>query len=303
MRVLVAALYTKGDVKEGGSSFFMKCIVDTMKEMGHSVTVAGLLSDKGSFEAAITQEYDLVICSHREVLSKLGSISAIKVCISQGLVESETFVKGADLYYSISEEAKINNRDNFGIDSDILPQPITFPKASPPSINSELKNILIIRRYPLVNPEPFQVLFDKYCVRISDQGKPIEGQIEWADLCVTLGRGALEAMARGRTVLVADKRHYMGPLGDGYLNKDSLAEILKNNISGRRYRYEITDEWLLEEVAKYDPSDSFFLRNHIRVSNEAHLVVSKIIRDAYPYLLDKNVDLSSFLDYRRDKDV
>lgn len=299
MKILVVALYVSGDVREGGSSFFMKCIIDNLKEMGHSVTAASKPGNVGNahFYEAIKQRYDLIVCSHREILSELGNNDAPKICISQGLVGPETFIRGADFYYSISEEARLNNRDKFGIDSQVIPQPLNIPRRVKP-VNSSLKNILVVRRYPVDGCDPFEVLKGKYNVRISDKSKPIAPQMEWADMCVTLGRGALEAMALGRTVLVADKRHYMGKaLGDGYVNSQNIFEIEKNNFSGRRNRCDITPDWLLSEVAKYNSEDANFLRDYVKSKCDAQQILCKLIKDAYPALKYRNVELSSFHDY------
>lgn len=288
MKILVSALYVAGDVNEGGSSFFMKCIIDTLKEMGHEVKAVAnppeMIGRNPEFSAVIEEHFDLIICSHREVLGPLKDNPAVKVCISQGLVGPETFVPGADLYYSVSEEARINNLNKFQIDSSVLPQPLTIPKEVKP-INKDPQNILIIRRYPVIDNDPFMCLKEKYNVRVSDKSIPIQDQIIWSDLCVTLGRGALEAMALGRNVLVADKRPYMGlAFGDGYLTKESIPEIAKNNFSGRRYKHQPTREWLFSEVSKYNSEDGAYNRSYVEQNNNAHRVLSRILKDAYPLL-------------------
>lgn len=284
MKILVSALYVAGDVMEGGSSFYMKCVIDTLESMGHDVKAVAntpeLIGRNPAFNQAITEPYDLIICSHREVLGPLSKNQAVKVCISQGLVGPETFVPGADLYYSVSEEARLHNLNNFGIDSAVLPQPISLPTHYKP-IRNKLENILIIRRYPVVENDPFSCLSSRYNVMVSDKSKPIKDQIERADLCITLGRGALESMALGRNVLVADKRPYMGQaFGDGYLDANSIPEIAKNNFSGRRYKYDPTPEWLFSELEKYRAEDGEYNRSYVESNNSAHLVISRILQDS-----------------------
>lgn len=63
--------------------------------------------------------------------------------------------------------------------------------------SEKLEKILVIRSYP-VSSDPFSALPE--VVRISDITQPIEDQIAWADLVITLGRGALESMAQSRSL-------------------------------------------------------------------------------------------------------
>lgn len=274
MDILVTALYVAGTVSEGGSSLFMKCIADTLKAMGHKVTATN------NPASVYRRKYDLIICSHNAILRQLIEHPAIKVCISHGTIAPERLTYGAHLYYSISEESRAFNFSNSGINSRVLPQPVSIP-TSVPHVNACLKNILIIRRYPFPGKDPFDCLKAKYTVRVSDPSRPLEPQIEWADMCITLGRGALQAMSFGRLVLVADYRNYMGrAYGDGYLHEGNIQEIAINNFSGRRYRHEPTPAWLAAEVARYEPDDAIYLRRYVSERNNNYRVVAGILKDA-----------------------
>ncbi len=271
MRILVAALYVRGIVSEGGSSFYMKCIIDNLRELGHQVHVTDCPS------MIPLRSYDLIVCSHNEILRQLSRFKVPKVCISQGIIKQEELHAGADIYYSVSEEAQEHNRA-LGIESSVIGQPVNLQSIVP--VNDSLKNILIIRNHgTLTGDDPFACLTNKYTVRNSDPTTPIEDQMKWADVCVTLGRGAVSAMSLGRPVLVADNRYYQGKVGDGYTNRNTLHEIAKHNFSGRRYRYPVTEEWLLSELEKYDSSDSKMVYDYVCENHDMKKAIIRILSD------------------------
>jgi len=79
---------------------------------------------------------------------------------------------------------------------------------------------------------------------------------------VSLGRGAYEAMACGRNVLVFDSRHYMGLLGDGFLTEENLEEAKRCNCSGRAFGKKFDVQSLIKEMKKYNPEQGDFNREH-----------------------------------------
>lgn len=266
MRILVTARYVEGTAYEGGSGRFMRTVIDTLANMGHDVLATNYPNEKDI--------YDLIIVSHQEPFNMIKYNDARKVYISHGVIEDERFLPGADKYISVSEEVQKANLQHRAIKSDIINQPIRIGEYKRPS--DVLEKILIIRTYELKD-DPFACLFEKYDIRISDPEVPIEKQIEWADLCITLGRGALESMAQGKPVLVADNRSYIGPIGDGYVTPENISEIAKCNFSGRRYWKEITEEWLESELAKYNPDDSEFLYQYVKENHDAKKTVAQYL--------------------------
>ena len=196
---------------------------------------------------------------------------AFKICISHGIVDDENLYHGADKYISISEEVRTHHLSK-GIYSELVPQPIKIVSAK--KTRDTLRNILVIRRHQN-EPCPFAFLAEKYDLRYSDPDISIENQIRWADLCITLGRGALESMAHCRPVLVADNREYMGAIGDGYVDSENIHEIAKFNFSGRRFKIPITREWVEGEIAKYNPSDGAFLYDYVKEHHEAKQICGR----------------------------
>lgn len=269
LKILVTALFVNGDVKEGGSSLFIQMIVDNLRRLGYEVHTTNKPQSK------LNENFDLIICSHDSILNTIKTHPATKVCISQGIISTELLQKGADAYYSVSEEVMRINLEN-GIASDVIGQPVDKQIYTP--INEKLKNILIITSNS-TKGNVFDSLNHKYNVKYSDPSIPIEDQIKWSDLCITLGRGAVTAMSLGRTVLVADNRYYIGKVGDGYLNESILYESAKCNFSGRRYKIPITDEWLFNELDKYNPNDGKLLYDYVNTYHNSKKAIIKILND------------------------
>lgn len=267
MKILVTARYVHGKSAEGGSGRYMRCLIDTLRDMGHAVTATEQPSE------FCFEPFDLIICSHPERFAAIKNNPARKVFISHGLIADEHMPKGADRYVSVSDEVRRVNLAS-GIDSVVIGQPIRIGEQRRPGL--ELRRILVIRREP-VTSDPFAFLAGRYELRYSDLSVPIESQIAWSDLCITLGRGALEAMAQGKPVLVADNRPYIGAVGDGYVTVKNVVEIAKANFSGRRFRHPLTREWIEAELARYDPADSDFLYRYARDNHAARMIARKLI--------------------------
>lgn len=268
MKILVTARYIRQDASGGGSGRFMRCLADALRELGHDVVAT---ERPDVYRDRI---FDLIICSHPEKFAFIRDNPARKIFVSHGLIPDEHMVAGADRYVSVSEEVREENLETRGIDSVVIGQPIVIPEQKPPQ--KELRRILVIRREP-VQPDPFAFLAENYDLRVSELAVPIEGQIEWADLVIAIGRGAMEAMAQGKPVLVADNRPYIGALGDGYVTPENILELAKHNFSGRRFRHPLTREWIEAELARYDADDSGFLYRYVRDNHNARMIVGRYL--------------------------
>jgi hypothetical protein len=266
MKILVTAKHISGEAREGGSSRFMKCVIDTLKILGHEVLAT---TNPKPF---VKEKFDLIICSH--LLNAIKENPAYKVYIAHGIIGEEYFYPGADRYISVSDEVRDNNLWR-GISSEVIGQPIVIGAPSWPG--KRLKKILVIRR-EAVAYDPFAFLAEKYNLRYSDLSIPIEKQIAWADLCITLGRGALEAMAQGKAVLVADNRPYIGAYGDGYISPGNIMDIAKNNFSGRRFKFTLTRGWIESELRKYRQRHAPLLYSFVAENYEAEKIVKQYLK-------------------------
>lgn len=267
MKIMVTARYVRQDASGGGSGRFMRCAADALRELGHEV-VATERPDVFS-----GSDVELILCSHPERFAFVKNHPARKIYISHGLIPDEHMPTGADRYVAVSQEVRKANLER-GIDSVVIGQPIRIGEQHRPG--HDLRRILVIRREPVAF-DPFAFLSGLYELRYSDQATPIEAQIEWADLVIAIGRGALEAMAQGKPVLAADNRPYIGAVGDGYVTAENILELAKHNFSGRRYRHPLTREWVEAELAKYDADDSDFLYRYVRDNHNAKMIAGRYL--------------------------
>jgi hypothetical protein len=87
----------------------------------------------------------------------------------------------------------------------------------------------------------------------------IEGKIGLYDFVISHGRGAYEAMASGRPVLVYNsmfKDSEGKTLCDGWVKEETFRKILDRNSSGWSFRYDVsTIEKFKKMISKYDYTD------------------------------------------------
>ena len=257
MDILMTALYNNVKGNGGGSGSFNSCLYNELTKE-HNVVFDSNPRNR------VKDPYDLIISSHRSKLDIIKNNTSKKLHICHGIVPSEEQpIKGADHYISISPEVS-NNLRNKGFESLVVPQPVTIPELTDfKEINKSCQNILIIRNSATRGGE-FDFLRNHYNVLTSNINIPISEQIEWADLVITLGRGAIESMSYGRNVLVADNRFYQGKIGDGLLVEDNIETIEYNNFSGRCNKINFTNEWVLSEISKYSKDNGGFMRDYVK---------------------------------------
>jgi len=276
MKILISAVYVSGKSREGGVGRYYKCLSDALRRMGHQVYTS---TQHDEYEG---EAFDLVICSHF-----IPKVQGKKIFVSHGMIKDESMMYGADEYVSVSHEVRNKNLQYSGLDSRIIPQPIDIPEYTAP--NETLQNILIIRREDVIF-DPFYFLNDKYNISYSNLDEPIEDQIQRADLVISLGRGALEAMAAGRPVFVADNRKYIGPFGDGYLTSEILMGSANNNFSGRFYKFALTQDYIEKEISKYDISDGIMLREYVNNNHASDIVANEFLLPHYKFVFGAMVN-------------
>jgi len=180
-----------------------------------------------------------------------------------------------DVYLGCSEETqkncvdkalfldKVPNATNIKFEEGIIRNLIDTDRfEAETEINEELKNVLVISNYIQRKPEYIE-LINECCAELSldleiigDAGKRVQDvrpYIEKADLCICLGRCALESMSMGRSVIVFD---YQGL--EGLVNLENYIEFRKKNFSGRvKNNITPTKEQLLYCLRQYSKGDSF----------------------------------------------
>jgi hypothetical protein len=216
---------------QGGTEEWAKLMAQSLRYLGHEVDLNDTEPKK---------QYDLAIINHLD--PKLINAKK-KIYTCHGIIPKlERPREGADVYVAVSEEVKdFHNCDV------IIRNPIDTERFYPKKpVNQELKNILVISN----NPIDMSIFSGLNVTRIGgDKRVPNpEAYINEADLVISLGRGAYEAMACNRNVLVYD---YNG--GDGLIDEESYYRFRENNCSGRYNGYKWTQNELTELLKGYKP--------------------------------------------------
>jgi glycosyltransferase involved in cell wall biosynthesis len=225
------------------------------------------------------KQYDLALINHNVCLSALRDTAiTTRVFTSHGILPPlEQPVLGADHYVAVSEEVQ-TNLEVKGYASKVIRNPIdteTFTIKTP--LNPQPKKALLLSNHQSKNLEIIRAACESLGIELvtvggGNQRSDIVEAINSVDIVFALGRGAYEAMACGRNVIVYD---YNG--ADGFITPENALEYRKNNCSGRRYKTQYTVETLKKQISKYDPNLSNKLREYIIANNNVKTAAEKYL--------------------------
>ena len=265
----------------GGSETYSYAIIKELIEQGHEVEcvtkrrgmVSRKLADLGVpvYTSSITGKYDIALLSHSTSIALSRNVKAFKIQTCHGVYPKlEQPVGGMDAYISISEEVQDYLKVK-KINSTLIRNGIDCERFKPiKSIKKKVKTILSLSHSEELNQLLYTVcanagikliIQNKYKKPIWD----IESIINEVDLVVSLGRGAYEAMACGRNVLILDNRGYVkgGAIGDGLATHLTLPYFLKNNCSGRFTKKSFVYNDLVVELFNYSKKNGNKLRKFV----------------------------------------
>lgn len=266
MKILVTNHWLK---KLGGSETFTYTLIGELVRQGNEVdlftNVPGKVSKRIEKDFGVTQRlqerYDLILANHHTTVNEVFRLGrTVQTC--HGVIPRlEQPSNNADVRVGISEEIADHIASKHiiwnGIDCK------RFAPLKP--LNDRPKRLL-----SLVHSDKANILISKACVELGilfvevnkykRQFWDMEEVINNCDIVVSLGRGAYEAMACGRPVVVFDARPYQDSYADGYVDKGNIMELMKNNCSGRRYKKVFGVNELKKEILKYNKADGEFLR-------------------------------------------
>ncbi len=278
MKILVAQqrLY-----RLGGSEQAALAMIEELVVRGHDVEVfapivqkedhyglsqmAAEVSKLAPVVGRLEGSYDRIFVAHQPIARRVAqgllhhSLTGFATQTCHGIFpRMEQHSCGLDAYVAISDEVW-NHLQSRGVSSTVIHNGVNCDRYKPRTpINRELKTVLsLVQTGPAMGmvKRVCKKLGLKYlhCHKINTPTWDIENLMNEADLVVSLGRGAYEAMACGRAVVVLDSREYAGEgcLADGIVTEGNWQELLKFNFSGRRYRIEYDDADLIAEFAKY----------------------------------------------------
>lgn len=276
MKILITNHWLK---KLGGSETFTYTLAGALVKAGHSVelftNVHGLVSNRIATDFNIpwvpdpqTRHYDLILANHNTCVKQVARNKAKIVQTCHGttpkLEQPSTF---ANEHVSISTEIA-EHLTKLGFHSHVIRNGIDCNRFKPTrAINARLKTVLSLSHSDELN-NILAPMFARYRIKLITLNKfknpvwDIENYINQADLVITLGRGAYEAMACGRPVLVLDKRKYQALLGDGLLTPDNIDHSSHYNCSGRAFRLNDISQMIDGAISNYNPEMQSWCRDY-----------------------------------------
>lgn len=294
----------------GGTETYVYTLVKELKKRGHNVeiwtkepgTISNLINiEFGCAINQVKQKYDLILINHNFMAKRVLELGleGVKIQTCHGVyVDLEQPFPGLDGYVSISQEVQdhlttkgfkstvIHN----GIDCDLFrprgnASKSVYSLSQNDALNQRLKRICNRIGYEFNSNNKFQnPTFDTH------------KEINKASVVVSLGRGAYEAMACGKPVIVLDHRPYSQCYADGLLTNQNLEESMKHNCSGRRYNIEPTDDEITQWILGAHPNIGREMRlaalnkfniehqvtKYIQMFNQLDIKSGAIIHDEHP---------------------
>ena len=239
--------------KLGGSETFTYTLAGALIRKGHKVElftqIPGMVSHRISNDFNIpkindpqTRTYDLILANHNTCVQACYPSKGKIIQTCHGTTPKlEQPSSLADMHVSISEEVS-EYIGSMGFHSTIIRNGIDCTRFKPiKELNKRIKVILSLTHNEELNML-LRSLLAVHNIRLISFNKfknpvwDIENYINGADMVISLGRGAYEAMACGRPVLVLDKRPYQAQMGDGLISMKNVDIAIRNNLSGRAFR-------------------------------------------------------------------
>tara|TARA_A100001201_G_scaffold110162_1_gene94203 strand:- start:626 stop:1510 length:885 start_codon:yes stop_codon:yes gene_type:complete len=234
----------------GGSEWHAHELALALHRKGHNVTaytpVSGWfgnsLIDKGVKVCAKPPrgDFDLILASHLSTIRRIDRDQTrgkmIQIChgVTPPLEQPSDKV---DAHVAISEEVQ-DHLSSKGVSSKVIYNGVDHNKFLD---HNGGEGVLSLCQGPEANR-----LIESACKKIgcrfafmnktTNPSFELEFVIPKYNTVVAIGRGAYEAMACNRNLIVADSRGYVegGTITDGIATTDNLPDIMKNNCSGRR---------------------------------------------------------------------
>jgi len=226
--------------------------------------------------------FDLILCGVNAALSGVKKFKGKKVFISHGILPKLAQpIKGADIYIVVSEETAKNNKAKCFPVHKIIRNPIDCDKFYFLPCNKELKTIVFFdrrRRFKFIN-EIKKCGFEVFDIRNPPIPDPRE-YLRKADLVVAKGRGAYEAMAMGRNVIVSGNNSGRSKVEimDGFVDDESFFKFRQNNLSGRYNRIQVSSvDIFLKEIEKYNQKQGALNRKLIYTHNNSEDIAKQFL--------------------------
>lgn len=239
--------------------------------------------------AVLPDDVDVIHAHHRYesllAFSRFADKPMILVCHGVLPWQEQPFRSRLNIhrYVAVSEEVRDRLVRHHRLDANdvqIIRNGIDLRRfASRQPIRPRPRHALVLSNYI---PDSHRSLIGNVCGRLGitlrEAGKvrslwAVEEEINRADLVFALGRSALEALACKRAVIVFD---YNG--ADGLVTPENFNLLRLRNLSGRTYRSRYTEESLLKEIARYDPTTAEPLYQVVQREHDVRHVARQYVR-------------------------
>jgi glycosyltransferase involved in cell wall biosynthesis len=268
MRILITNHWLK---KLGGSETFTYTLAGELYDRGHDVHLftnePGMVSTRicGDFNIPRvsdprTRKYDFVLANHNTCVKEVYPTKTHMVQTCHGTTPRlEQPSSLADAWVAISEEIR-DHLAEMGFESDVIRNGINCDRFKPvQKLNAKPKTVLSLSHSQELN-DKLKPIFESKGIHFGALNKfknpvwNVEDFINAADMVISLGRGAYEAMACGRPVIVLDHRPYQEMIGDGLITEKNIYKLLYYNCSGRAYRNKDIAQIIDFALSNYKPS-------------------------------------------------
>lgn len=294
MRILITN-NTLGSMP-GGSEWHAHELAVAIKKSGHDVKAysethgwfAKSLSEKGitCYKTPPDGDYDLIIASHTSTINRIdrSRVRGKMIQICHGIYPSlEQPSSKVDEHVSISEEVQSHLKSR-GLDSSVIYNGIDHERYVDKKggdgvislCQGELANEMIEAACSILGCKL------KIMNKHRDYVYNLEEVIPDFHTVISLGRGAYEAMACNKNLIVADSRGYVDGgkfiYSDGFVTLDNVSDIMLNNCSGRRNKIKLDLTGITKMIERSLVSDNQDLRSfskeNLNISKQADKYLS-----------------------------
>jgi len=284
----------------GGTETYSYAMAGELKRLGHDVDAFsfrnGLISERMKKDFGIrivtkkeiiagSQKYDVIFANHSTTVkflreSKAGFI--IQTChgVTTALEQPSPF---AHAFVGVSRELVDHIKDVSGKESVCIVNGINCRRFSPVKpIGKYLQKVLSFSHDQELN-DRLCLAFNKRGIAFKTLNKfvnpvwDVEKHINQADMVVSLGRGAYEAMACGRPVLVVDQRRGRPLKGDGIILPENIDELLHYNCRGQAQLNTNVEAMVDEAIEAYSPDLGAWCRQFALTNLNIEYQVQKYI--------------------------
>lgn len=271
----------------GGVQTWSLTMYHALRKLGHTVY---LFTHKSRINKAYRNLpfvrdgiFDLILCDSGVVLRDVSEFKGKKVFISHGILPRLAQpIKGADIYIAVSEESAENCKTKGFPPYKIIRNPIDCDRLYFSACHRELSTIAYFdrrRRFRFID-EIKKCGFEVFEIGRPPILKP-EEYVRKADLVVARGRGAYEAMAMGKNVIVSGNnsgRSKDVEFMDGFVDDETFFKFRQNNLSGRYNRIWISSvDIFLKELEKYNQKQGASNRNLILNHNNSGEIAKQFL--------------------------